>query len=537
MAEEIRGISEEIEDYLKAGYSCLFLRTIEPHLAEETVRLALVNMGLAESHDFGVWKITTGLVLGKAAMWDKEGFTPRSESVDLESAIEMVGKRTKDNPIVCVFHHLRQFIEDPNLIQTVIDSSIAAKAQGCHLVVVGPHCELPLELKNFVTFIDFPLPSRQNIEDIYTAMVEYYSNEVSLPNDKKDKEELIKSAANAAVGLDSMGAENAMSLSLVSAREVNLSVIQKQKEQEVRKSDVLEFFPNQETIDNLGGYDAMKDWLSKRKRAFTEEARQYGLRYPKGILIVGFAGTGKSLAAKCVSNYLGLPLLRWDMGKVYRSLVGESEASTRMALKVAEAVSPCVLWIDEIEKGLAGMRSSGELDGGVTARVVSTILTWRQETEFPVLLVATSNDVSTLPSMVYRPGRMDQVWATDLPKANERKDIFSIHIAKRNRDPKDYKIEMLSKRAVDFTGAEIEYVIDEAMYMAFSDHKEFEDKHILNAMDNLVPQAKRDSDELEAIRKWADSKARSVSYDNNKSKAKGGKGSNTRLLKISKKKK
>jgi SpoVK/Ycf46/Vps4 family AAA+-type ATPase len=342
-------------------------------------------------------------------------------------------------------------------------------------------------------------------------MVRAYEREITVPKNKSKRAELILEAARAAIGLDELGAESAMALSMATAEAIDIKIIQAQKEQEVRKSDVLEFFPVDETIEHIGGFDYFKEWLSRRSKGFSAEAREYGLPYPKGMLIVGPAGTGKSLTAKATAAFLKLPLLRLDMGKVFRSLVGESEAAIRMALQVAEAVSPVVLWMDEVEKGLAGMRGSGELDSGVTGRVVSTVLTWRQETKYPVMLVATANDVAALPAMVYRKGRLDEVWATDLPEEHEREEIFGIHIEKRGRDRDDYDLALLAARTDDFTGAEIEGCIEDAMFLAFDEDEEFETEHILKSISETVPQAKRDAEELIAIREWVATRARRVS--------------------------
>jgi len=251
--------------------------------------------------------------------------------------------------------------------------------------------------------------------------------------------------------------------------------------------------------------------MRRRRRVFSDEARKYGLPYPKGVLIVGPAGTGKSLVSKGIADFLKLPLLRLDMGKVFRSLVGESESAIRMALKVAEAVSPVVLWLDEIDKGLAGMKGSGELDSGVTSRVVSTILTWRQETKYPVMLTATANDVAAIPAMVYRKGRLDEVWATELPNKAEREEIFQIHLRKRGRDPKLFGCKMLAARTEDFVGAEIEGVIEDAMFLAFDEGKEVTGQHIVKAISETVPQARRNREEIRAISKWVETRARLVS--------------------------
>ena len=264
-------------------------------------------------------------------------------------------------------------------------------------------------------------------------------------------------------------------------------------------------------MDNVGGFADYKAWLSRRRRAFTEEARAFGLPYPKGVLLVGIPGSGKSLAAKATAKYLRLPLLRLDMGKVFRSLVGSSEAAVREALKVAEAVSPVVLWLDEIDKGFAGMSGSGKNDSGVTARVLSTILTWRQETTYPVPIVATANDVTAVPSMVYRKGRFDEVWGVGLPSLSERKDIFEIHINKRNRDANEYDCTRFAKHTDGFVGAEIEGVVEDALYAAFDSKRDLTNEDIFASIEETIPQSQRSREELDAAERWISERARYVS--------------------------
>lgn len=494
-----------LKDYIQAGYPALFLRTVEPEVAEARVLEALKQLNMPDIH-FGTWRVTTGLMVGRA-----DGtIPPREQGRDLIQALSYIEKAAE--PIVAVLHNCRQFVANYQVIQHIVDAVLAARKVGSHVIMVGPHIDLPPELKNLVTFVDCPLPDRKTIEEEYTKMVKGYKDELKgLPESKAERMELIRASANAAVGLDMIGAENAIALSFATADTLDPRIIQLQKEQEVRKSDVLEFFPTDETMDSVGGGKALKEWFRKRRRVFTDEAREYGLSYPKGVLIVGPAGTGKSLTAKAIAGFLQLPLLRMDMGKVFRSLVGESESAIRMALQVTEAVSPVVLWIDEIEKGMAGMAGSGELDSGVTARVVSTILTWRQETKKPVVLVATANNVATLPSMVYRKGRLDEVWATDLPNEEEREEIFMIHLRKRHRDPKKFNLKLLAQNTDEFVGAEIEGVIEDAMFAAFDQHEEVADKYVIQAIKDTIPQARRDVEELKAIREWVATRARLVS--------------------------
>jgi ATP-dependent 26S proteasome regulatory subunit len=495
----------QLVDYLQAGYPCLFLPTVEPEVAEARVRAALLELGLG-SLPFGSWKITTGLVVGSV-----DGTTKKVKKADdLLDALVLLEQQ--EEPMILVIHNARKHLPDPANEQALIDAVFAARLVGSHIVLIGPVLDLPPELRTLVTFVDCPLPKREKIEEEYRKMIAAYKSEIKdLPKTKSDLDRLFRDASTAAVGLDLMGAENAISLSLASKETIDISIIQAQKEQEVRKSDVLEFVPVEETMDNVGGFAEFKEYLKKRSKAFSDEAKEYGLPFPRGFLFVGPAGTGKSLVAKAVAHYLRIPCLRMDMGKIFRSLMGESEAAIRLALQVAEAVSPVALWIDEINQGMAGMRGSGELDSGVTARVVSTILTWRQETKSPVVLVATANDVATIPSMVYRRGRLDEVWATDLPNETEREEIFRIHLRKRGRNPDVFTPGLLAARASQFVGSEIESAIEDAMFSAFSNDAEVNDKYILQAIAETVPQADRDKEEITAIREWVASRARLVS--------------------------
>jgi AAA+ superfamily predicted ATPase len=503
-----------IKDFLKAGYSCLYLQTAEPEVAEAKIKQAMMDLRW-ESKRFGVWKATTGLLVYSSA--NAKNASPSNQARDLVQALAFID--TSNEPVVAVFHNLRKMMENFQVIQQLVDTALAARLKGSSIILVGAYLEVPPELKSLITFVDCPLPSRDQIAEGYRKLVTAYRDDLKLPKSKTEVEDLVTGAANAAVGMDSMGAENALALSLATTETISIPVIQAQKEQEVKKSDVLEFIPTEEEMDTLGGFSDMKAWFRRRNRVFTQEARDYGLPYPKGVLLVGPAGTGKSLAAKAIASYLRLLLLRLDMGKIFRSLVGESEFAIRQALKVAEAVSPVVLWIDEIEKGLAGAKSSGDLDSGVTARVVSTLLTWRQETRSPVMIVATANDVTSLPSMVYRRGRFDEVWATDLPTLKEREEIFRIHLKKRKRDPKKFDCPLLAARSTDFVGSEIESDIEDAMFTAFDKDEEVTTKHIIDAIAITVPQSSRNSEELAALREWVKNRARPVSGEGKEEKS------------------
>lgn len=495
----------QLSDYLRAGFPSLFLRTVEPEFTEGMIREEVKKISQLENASFGVWKATSGLMVGGV----EKSSAASEKAKNFSDAIRYVMESNES--IVGVFHNVRQFMQHYGNIQMMVDAIFKIRTTGSHILLVGPEIQLPVELRNMITFFDVPLPSKEELQGDFKKISEAYADNIELPKEDKDRELLYAQAATAALGLDRIGAENAFTLSISSKRKIDTVVIQSQKEDEVRKSDVLEFIHHPENIDEVGGFDEYKKWLGLRKRVFSLEAREYGLPYPKGVLLVGVAGSGKSLAAKSTASFLGLPLLRLDMGRIYRSYVGESEAAVRQALHVAEAVSPVLVWLDEIEKGFAGMNGSSTTDSGVTSRVLSTILTWRQETTFPVVFAATANDISALPPMVYRKGRFDEIWATDLPQQAERKAIFEIHLRKRKRDPKNFDVESLSSLTVDFTGAEIEGCIIDALFMAFDEGVEVSTTHIVRAIKETIPQSKRNPEEIQQVREWVKTRARMVS--------------------------
>lgn len=491
-----------IKEFIAAGTPLLFVRTCEAMPAEKEVKKEAGEV--KETSIFGVWKSTTGLQLGN--MTDD---TVSSEIVgDCLRALRYIQETAKS--MVIVFHNMRFFMDNTQVIQQVIDTVEIAKRRGSHLIFIGPILSFPEELVHLINVIDLPFPTRQQIEGNFKLMIKAYKEVIKLPGTKKEVQKLIRDAANSAVGLPMTTAENALALSIATSGRVDIGIIQSQKEQEIKKSDCLEFVNAPETMDNVGGFGEFKNWMQRRSKVFTDEARKFGLPYPKGILIAGPPGSGKSLTAKATASYLRLPLIRLDMGKVFGSLVGESEARMRLALKTVEAVAPVVLWVDELEKGLAGGTSSGNTDSGVSARVVSTLLTWRQETRYPVMLVTTANSIESIPSTVYRKGRMDEVWATDLPTFAEREEIFKIHILKRNRNPEKFNLKVLAKSSENFVGSEIESCIEDGMFYAFDEGVEVATRHVMAAMKDTIPQAKRDSKDIERIRSWVSSNARYV---------------------------
>ena len=314
----------------------------------------------------------------------------------------------------------------------------------------------------------------------------------------------------AAQGLTLTEAENAFAKGIVNDGVLNgsdISLVLKEKQQLIRKSGNLEFYPSDLKLSEVGGLQNLKHWLLLRGKAFSSQATGFGLPSPKGVLLLGAPGCGKSLTAKAIANSWQMPLLRLDFGKIFSGLVGSSEENMRRALKVAEGISPAVLWIDEIEKGLAG-GTSGTSDGGTGARVFGTFLTWMQEKTSTVFVVATANRIDALPPELLRRGRFDEIFFMDLPTPGSRAEILQIHLKKRNRPIEKFDINQLVSATESFSGAELEHVIVEGLFAAYHENRELETRDILNAIKSTIPLSVTYAEELKRIREWSKTRAR-----------------------------
>lgn len=395
------------------------------------------------------------------------------------------------------------------IVRRLRDITNELKESRKTLIILSPILRFPSDLEKDITLLDYSLPTLDELEMSLDRVVRSAREiaGVQMKMDGEERERVLKAAR----GLTCLEAENVFAKSLVMGRKLDLNIIIAEKEQLINRSQVLEYYESVEGFSFVGGLGLVKQWLRKRGMAFTEKARRFGLPEPKGLLLLGVQGAGKSLLAKAVASQWQLPLLRLDLGRVFSELVGSSEQNIRQALRLAENVAPCVLWLDEIEKGLAGSTGSGNSDAGTSARVFGSLLTWMQEKNSPVFVIGTANDISALPPEVLRKGRFDEIFFVDLPQLPERREIFVIHLARRGRDALNYDLNGLALATEGFSGAEIEQVIIDGLYDAFENERELTDQDLFTNIQDTVPLSKTMESRITALRQWARKHARPAS--------------------------
>jgi SpoVK/Ycf46/Vps4 family AAA+-type ATPase len=398
----------------------------------------------------------------------------------------------------------------------------APRDQARSVIVLSPSSEVPPELAGHAIVIEWPLPDRAEIAGVLDARIEALPEELratAAPNGVRD------AAIDAAVGLTEEEAKACYAKSLVATKKIEPSVIASEKKKVIAREKVLEWFdPLPGGLDSVGGLDVLKSWLTARRAAFTARARAYGLPAPKGAMLVGVPGCGKSLTAKAIATAWGMPLLRLDLGALKSKWVGESEGNIRKALKVAETVSPCVVWLDEIEKALGGA-SQGAADGGVSSDALGVILSWMQDRVGSTFVIATANDVSALPPELLRKGRFDEMFFVDLPNRTERMAILAAALKAHGRDVAKIEAEpaSIADATQDFTGAEITALVPEALFVAFADgEREIRGSDLVAAARATVPLAKTASEKITKLREWAKGRARPASTPESKASGKGG---------------
>ena len=498
----------QIQDMLKAYYPILYLTTFEYDRTKQKLRGVAKNLN--KNFQFYEWNCVDGL--GKRDL-NEGGLTPFENVEEPEELLKHISNQTeKDDNEIYVLEDFHDFISERNIKIQLRQLAEKLRFYRKHIIIVSSVLNLPIELEKYITVLEMPLPGRVDLEIVLKTVSKNAKKEID--NDLKKK--LIDSA----LGMTVMEADLAYCLAAVKD-EFGINsprTVAFEKEQIIKKSGLLDDFQVNESLKSVGGMNNLTDWLEKRKQALDFKAQTWGLAEPKGLLLLGVPGCGKSLTAKCIASLWNMPLLRLDIGKVFQGEVGSSESNIRRAIATAEAVAPCVLWIDEIEKGLSGVQSSGATDGGTTSRIFSTILTWMQEKTQPVFVVATANDISQLPPELLRKGRFDEIFFVDLPSEEDRKSIFSIHLTKNNQKPENFGLDKLAKESKGFNGAEIEECVKEAMFSAYTDNPnepKLQILHLLNSIKDTVPLSKTMKDQIEFLRKWANSRAKQAGQLNN----------------------
>ncbi len=489
----MKKLKEELKLLVRSRYPIIYLLTFEEERAERVLKTIAEDM----KKELVVWSATN------------QSGAKNAEAAAVTGLDEAINSAQS---AIFIFRDLHTCMDDPIVVRRLRDLATEFARAHKTLVIVAPVLKIPMELEKDITILDLPLPDRQEIESILNDALGFAEKnpKLSVSLTHEDRNAVIDSA----LGLSLKEAKRIFSKAMLTDHVFDtndIELILDEKKQLIRKSNTLEYFDSTDTVADIGGMENVKQWLTQRKASFTQKARDYGLAPPKGLLLLGVQGCGKSLTAKAVADRWNQPLLRLDMGKIFSSYIGSSEENMRKAISTAESLAPVVLWIDEIEKGLAGVKSSGSGDSGVSARIFGTFLNWMQEKQKPVFVIATANSIANLPPELLRKGRFDEIFFIDLPQKKERKEIFEIHIRKRKRDPAKYDLDSLAENSDGFSGAEIEMAIVEAMYRAFDADREFVTEDVLVSTKNQVPLSTTMAEDIGALRQWALKRARPAS--------------------------
>ncbi len=489
---------DEFTLLLRACYPLLYVATLEEERVEGAIARCCQALG---NRNVYTWDFVDGYQDNP----NNTGFGKRNPL----QALEFIEKLPSNVGGIFILRDFQRFLEDISIARKLRNLARRLKAEPKNIVIIAPEIKIPSDLSEVLTIVEFPLPTANEIRTEVKRLLQ----SVGQTHDSQ----LIDDLVRAAQGLSLERIRRVLTLSLASQGEIqaqDVELVLAEKRQSIRQTQILDFYPATEQISDIGGLDNLKDWLLRRGGAFSDRARDYGLPYPRGLLLVGIQGTGKSLTAKAIAHHWHLPLLRLDVGRLFAGVVGESESRTRQMTQLAEALAPCILWIDEIDKAFAG--ADGRGDSGTTSRVFGTFVTWLAEKQSPVFVVATANNIQNLPPEVLRKGRFDEIFFVGLPSQTEREAIFHVHLSRlRPHNLKNYDIKRLAYETPDFSGAEIEQTLIEAMHLGFSQNRDFTTDDVLEAASQIIPLARTAKEQIEFLQNWAASgKARLASRQN-----------------------
>ena len=480
--------NNELALFLKARYPIIYINTIEEDRVEYVIRK---NIKTNLNRSIYSWDFVDGYTNNP----NNEGFAKRNPL----QALELIERLNAETPALFLLKDFNRFLSDLSISRKLRNVSRILKLQPKTIIIIGSDLTIPKELKDLITILEFQLPLEDEISQELNRLV----NSLNI----KVESQLFENLTRACQGLSLERIRRVLSKIIATYKTIDdnsIAVLLSEKKQIISQTEILEYSSVNEKITNLGGLDNLKDWLKKRKTAFSLQASNYGLPTPRGLLLIGIQGTGKSLTAKAIANDWQLPLLKLDVGKLFGGIVGESESRLRQMINVAETISPCILWIDEIDKAFTNTESRG--DSGTSNRVLATFISWLSEKIRPVFVIATANNINLLPLEIIRKGRFDEIFFLDLPKQEERKEIFKIHIQEfRPNTFESFDFLKLAQASESFSGAEIRQSIIEGMYQAFYEKREFTTEDICFALKELIPLAHLESDQMLQLQKWASS--------------------------------
>jgi SpoVK/Ycf46/Vps4 family AAA+-type ATPase len=480
--------NNELALFLKARYPIIYINTIEEDRVEYVIRK---NIKTNLNRSIYSWDFVDGYTNNP----NNEGFAKRNPL----QALELVERLTAETPALFLLKDFNRFLTDLSISRKLRNISRILKLQPKTIIIIGSDLTIPKELQDLITVIQFQLPLEDEISQELNRLIKSLNIKV--------EPQLFESLTRACQGLSLERIRRVLSKIIATYKTIDnnsITVLLSEKKQIISQTEILEYSSVNEKIANLGGLNNLKDWLKKRKTAFSIQASNYGLPTPRGLLLIGIQGTGKSLAAKAIANDWQLPLLKLDVGKLFGGIVGESESRLRQMINVAETISPCILWIDEIDKAFTNTESKG--DSGTSNRVLATFISWLSEKTKPVFVISTANNIDLLPLEIIRKGRFDEIFFLDLPKKEEREEIFKIHLQEfRPNSWKLFDYSKLAQLSDSFSGAEIRQSIIEGMYHAFYEKREFTTNDICLALKELIPLANLESNQMLKLQNWASS--------------------------------
>ena len=480
--------NDELALFLKARYPIIYINTIEEDRVEYVIRKS-VKTNLNRS--IYSWDFVDGYTNNP----NNEGFAKRNPL----QALELVERLNAETPALFLLKDFNRFLTDLSISRKLRNISRILKLQPKTIIIIGSDLTIPKELQDLITVLQFQLPLKDEIEQELNRLVKSLNIKI--------EPQLSENLTRACQGLSLERIRRVLSKIITTYKTIDdnsIKVLLSEKKQIISQTEILEYSSVDEKITNLGGLDTLKDWLKKRKTAFGTQASNYGLPTPRGLLLIGIQGTGKSLTAKVIANDWQLPLLKLDVGKLFGGIVGESESRLRQMIHVAETISPCILWIDEIDKAFTNTESKG--DSGTSNRVLATFISWLSEKKKPVFVISTANNIDLLPLEIIRKGRFDEIFFLDLPQKDEREEIFKIHLQEfRPNSWQSFEYLELAELSESFSGAEIRQSIIEGMYHAFYEKREFTTDDICLALKELIPLAHLESDQMVKLQSWASS--------------------------------